>query len=238
MNRIFIPHIVSAGCLLLAASISISAAPVTMTDSHFTISVSRGRWEPGGLNLETRSTESVVPINDSFMSQETLLIAHAEADLLRISTFAAADYPNYDTASASAKSEITFSPAANTLMPIGIEAIGWDHWYFSIGNVSLVDVTTGTTLWDFAWDGLSGTMPWLDQGGVEPKATASLALNTELFESHDYRLTMFTSVNSQEPSLPQILIQVTGIQVVPEPTVFALVVLAGIGLVATRGQRQ
>lgn len=209
------------------------AAQVSLKDAHHTISVAREVWDLNGLNLESRTTESVLPINDSLLSGAAWINAQAEANLLRISAFAAADYPNHDSSSASARSEFSFSPEMDTVAPITIDVTGWDHWYFSLGYVTLFDITSGATLWDYNWDGPSGTLPWVDHAGEEPRGTANLTLGTELLEAHDYRLTMFTSVGSQEPSSPHILVQVSGL-IVPEPSAFALIALAGTGLVFAR----
>ena len=200
--------------------------------------VSRGLWGINGLDLESRTTESSAPISDSLVSEAAWFNARADADLLRISSYAASDYPLHESATASAKSELSFSPEDSALVPISIKVTGWGHWYFSLGSVALYDLTTGTTLWNIDWNGESGTMPWSVQGDEEPRGTAALTINTELLESHDYQLTLFSWVNSQEPSSPHILMQVSGIEVVPEPSVIALMSLSGIGLIAAHSRRQ
>ena len=233
MNRFkcYLPIVFS-----LAFTVSVSASPVgvTLRDAQYTTFVSRGVWGIEGLNLESRTNESGMPIADSLVSETAWLNSRAEASLFRISSYAASDYPLHDLATASADAKLTFSPIASAVVPLSIEVTGWGHWYFSIGSVALYDVTAGTTLWNYEWNGQSGTMPWLEQGSEEPRGSAVLTIDTELLESHDYRLTLFSWVNSQEPSAPHIQMQVKGIEVVPEPSAIAFLSLAGLALVVFR----
>ncbi len=238
MNRIFSPHLLGACSVLLAASLSAWSAPVRLNGSFFTTIVSRGVWGTNGLNLESRTNESSAPIVDSLVSQAAWLNSQAETDFLRISAYAASDYPLHDTAAASAKAVVNFSPTSTDVVPIFIDVTGRGHWYYSLGSISLFDVTAGAMMWNFDWDGPSGTLPWVDHGNEEPRGTASLTMNTALQAAHDYRLTLFSWVSSQEPSSPHIQMQVGGIRVVPEPSPLTLLSLAGLALVAARFRRQ
>lgn len=234
LNRNFVSRWAGAGLLMLVTCVAAPAASVRLNDAHYTTSVSRGGWGINGLDLESRTTDATSPIADSLISEAAWLNSRAEAGPLRISSFAASDYPLHDTATASAKSELSFSPEVDSLVPIAIDVKGWGHWYFSLGHATLHDVSAGTTLWNFDWDGQSGTLPWHDHGNDEPRGTASLVVDTQLFAAHEYKLTLFSWVSSQEPSSPHIVMEVTGLEVVPEPGVFALTAMAAIGVVAAR----
>ena len=238
MNRIFSPHLAGVCSVWLVASLSAWATPITINSSYFTTIVSRGVWGINGLDLESRTNESSSPIVDSLVSQADWLNSRAETDFLRISSYAASDYPIHDTASASAKAVVNFSPSSTDVVPIFVDLVGRGHWYFSMGSISLYDVTAGAMLWNFDWNGASGTMPWVDHGSVEPRGTASVTTNTALMQAHDYRLTLYSWVNSQEPSSPHIQMQVGGLRVVPEPSAIALVSLAGFGLMVARSRRK
>ena len=238
MNRIFSPHLAGALSLLLAAGVSAWSAPVRLNGSHFTTVVSRGVWGINGLELESRTNESSSPIADSLVSEAAWLNSRAEAGFLRTSSFAASDYPFHDSAAASSTAVLNFSTEATILMRLSIEVTGWGHWYFSLGSITLNDVTSGTTLWNLDWNGFSGTLPWVDDGGAEPRGTAAMTMNTEFLAGHDYQLTLYSWVSSQEPSSPRIDIEVGGIQVVPEPNVIAMVSLAGFGLMLARSRRR
>ena len=238
MNRIFSPHFAGTCAVLLAACTSAWSTPVRLNGSYFTTIVSRGVWGINGFDLESRTNESSLPIVDSLVSEAAWINSRSETDFLTISSYAASDYPFHDTATASAKAVVNFSPSSTDVVPIFIDVIGRGHWYFSLGSISLYDVTAGTMLWNFDWNGTSGTLPWVDHGNVEPRGTAAVTMHTALQDAHDYRLTLYSWVNSQEPSSPHIQIQVRGIQVIPEPSAIALVSLAGLGLMVARSRRQ
>jgi hypothetical protein len=237
MNRVFVQSLVCVGGFFLAARCCVGAAQVVVQETHYNTYVSRGVWVAQDLVLESRTLESSDSLSDSLGFEPGWVNARAEAGWLRLSAFAAADYPLHDTSSASAGSAFTFSPQADTVAPIGIEITGWDHYFFSSGSVSLVDLTANSVLWDFDWDGSSGTVPWLDHGADEPRGTASLILNTTLFELHDYRFSMFAGVGSQEPSSPRIEVVVSGLEV-PEPSTFALASLGATALLMRRSRQR
>ena len=236
MNRIFSPQFAGVCSVLLATSFfSAWSAPIRLNGSYFTTVVSR---RVNGLGVESRTNESSSPIVDSLVSQGDWLNSRSETDFLSISSYAASDYPLHDRATASAKAVVNFSPSSTDVVPIFIDVIGRGHWYFSLGSISLYDVTAGAMLWNFDWNGTSGTLPWVDHGSVEPRGTASLTMDTALLQTHDYRLTLYSWVNSQEPSSPHIQMQVGGLRVVPEPSVIALMSLTGIALIVARSRRK
>lgn len=235
--RVCIPGLGWCLGILLAACPRAEAVPVFVKEAHHTTQVSRGKWLDQQLVLESRSLDSSSSLSDSLGFEPDWVNARAESALLRLSVFAAADFPLHDTSGATAGAEFAFSPGTDAVTPISIDFTGRGHYFLSYGHVSLVDVTTDSVLWDFDWDGFSGTVPWLDHTGEEPRGTAFLALNTPLLGSHDYRFSMFVGVGSQGPNLPHVEIQVSGFQVVPEPTACSLMALGAAAWLLERRRR-
>lgn len=234
MKLISIPRLALGVVIASLTSVPAAPLPVTVTYELHTVFVSRGSFGPGGLDLESRTTELPVPVSDSLISAGSWVNAEAESSWLRISAFAAIDFPNYDTASASARTELHFIPDSAGSAPITLDFTGGDHWYFSNGSVSLYDLTDSTSLWSYDWSGFTGTVPWV-YSDVN-SANAMLSLPTGLMDTHEYRFIMFTEVFSQEPSEPEIVIELSGIQV-PEPSSSVLLALAAIGWAIRRSRR-
>jgi len=231
MNRIYNQWLGRICVLLSATSLSATAASVTVLDSWHVTYVARGFWRTQELILEWRELESAVAHSDALGVEP--VNARAEADLLRISAFAAADYPLHDNATATAETEFTFAPVTDSLTPININFTGWDRYSSSYGYVRLLDLTANSMLWDYYWDGFSGTVPWEDRPGETPRGVASLTLDTMLFETRTYRLSMFVGVGSQDPSSSRVQISVSGLDV-PEPTFSSFLALGAIALIVRR----
>jgi len=231
MKLISIPRLALGVLIAFLTNVPAAPLPVTVTHELHTVSVARGSSGPGGLDVESRTNELSVPVSDSLISGGSWVNAAAESILLRISAFAAIDFPNYDSASASARTEFHFIPDSNGSAPITLDFSGGDHWYISNGSVSLFDLTDSSSLWSYDWSGFAGTVPWV-YSDVN-SATAMLSLPTGLIDSHEYRFIMFTQVFSQEPSEPEIVIELSGLQV-PEPSSSCLLGLAAIGFAIRR----
>ena len=56
----------------------------------------------------------------------------------------------------------SFHPTQTGTADIGLEASAFDQWRYTNGGASLLDLTTGTQLWDYAWAYRNGpsSMPW------------------------------------------------------------------------------
>jgi len=233
MNRIYNQWIGRICVLLSATCLSATATSVTVLDARHITYVARGYWVTQELILEERKLEAPVAHSDSLGVEPGWVNARAETDLLSISAFAAADYPLHDNSTASAETEFTFSPETDSLTPININFTGWDRYSSSYGYVRLLDVTANSMLWDYYWDGFSGTVPWEDHPGETPRGVASLTLNTMLFDTHNYRFSMFVAVGSQDPSSSRVQIRASGLEV-PEPAVFSFLALGAAALIARR----
>ncbi|HVM61742.1 MAG TPA: PEP-CTERM sorting domain-containing protein [Verrucomicrobiae bacterium] len=122
----------------------------------------------------------------------------------------------FGSALATATFQLWFSPLVDQTQTIGIQ-IGNDMNYTG-GQCSLFDVTTSSYLWDYGWNfgGPVGGGTGIQWGGD------SLNVDTSLRASDEYELTMFTSSSAaSDAESPNI--QLTGLEVIPEPATWALV---------------
>ena len=174
----------------------------------------------------SRMTVSPVPIGDeTYAPVSGQLSAHAGTELFGVSAYSsmaglehAVDVAaGAHNATAGAESEIWFSPLASGTANIQLDFAAAYEWEYSSGSVSLIDLTSGQTLWNYGWYLLSGTVPWSGLYGGSGAATLTLA--TDLNATDNYALDMYTQTFSdQDNELASI--QLSGLEAVLEPPTF------------------
>jgi hypothetical protein len=199
----------------------------------------------------SRTQISSTPVSDSLNNPLTgSLAVEAHAELFGVHAFAPSPggADSYvQTHSATATNEIWFSPlnSGSTSLTALFSAAG--HWYdCSQGGLSLLDLTTGTELWNYQWTSLSG-----DVAGVPvvdlmyyPTIATNMLLSADFIAGDIYKLTLHTRVNAgNSPRSPTITLQLTGldpISIVPEPSALAMGGLGILGgwVVRRRGLRK
>ncbi len=228
--------------LLSAASIPASAIQIELKSTQYSTYVARG--ELSGLPFETRTNFSSSPISDLFTCSDVFrpVESQADANLFRIFTLADATqhqiFRGY--AKAIVSTEFTFSPTADASTLLDLDFFTTGQYVWGGNEVSLFDITTGTSLWSYYYHGLGGgTIPWAYDESRRGMA-ASLSLPTELFSSHDYRFRMASWGSSNNPDSDVRTTQVFGLEstsVVPEPSALALTSLATAALLNSRRKR-
>ena len=239
----FRPIVWVALCLTLAFAQTGYPVPINILNNQYTTEVDLEEYYNSigaGLTI-SRTNSSPVPISDSLYNPVTgQLSAQANAGLFGISanTDAGAAYdPNAVNSHASATSELWFSPLTSQTTTINIQFSGWWQWYYSWGTVSLLDVTSGNEQWDYGWNGFNGTVPWVDTGGSDLRETATLQIDTAFNASDTYYLYMNAQTDSNPADAEQILIQLTGLEPIPEPSTFTLLGLGSLALAMMRRHR-
>lgn len=238
MNRICVPNIVLLGALL---ALPAAAVQIEIQSSQHTTFITHGTF--GGPPFETRTNFSSGPLDDFFTGADpSRTIAQASSSLFQILTLADVQSEiSQSHAEARTGTEFNFSPLADTVASIQLEFLVTGQLAWGGNAVSLFDLTTGTALWTYFSEGTgSGNIPWLFDPSSGAGLTASLTLPTELLSSHDYRFRMSSWGSSSVPDSDTRLTQVSGfesVQLVPEPSAFALTALAGIMLANVRRKR-
>lgn len=75
--------------------------------------------------------------------------------------------------------------------------------------------------------------PWVG----DPRATAALTLDTDFIAGGTYKLSMYTRTSSEPPDTERILIQLSGLEPIPEPSTFILLGLGSLALAVVRRRR-
>jgi hypothetical protein len=201
---------------------------------------------------------SPVPISDSLVIIATnpftgvagnVTVANANAGLLEVSgnTSAFGDYTSVGYSTAYAESDLWFSPVASQTASINIQYYAEGHngsGYYTSGNFSLVDVTSGNELWNYGWDnaplaGVYGAPSGINIGTLiqfTDGASGNLTVDTDLNASDTYELIMRTGSDAADDS-EQESIQLTGLEPVPEPSTFALICMGSLALALVRRHR-
>lgn len=124
----------------------------------------------------------------------------------------------------SASSSLCFSPVVDKTQTLGIQFN--DYWRpYTGGAAKLTDMTSDLELWNYAWSPIhNGNVPWTSTGFSSWSAV--LNLETDFLASHQYELTMSTYGNSAD-DYESCGIQLTGLQVVPEPSSLCLLLMLG-----------
>jgi hypothetical protein len=124
-------------------------------------------------------------------------------------------------ANAAATSQLWFSPLQDQTLALNIEISAFGHGgprYYTGGQISLLDLTSNVELWDYNWswtNNLNGNIPW---DPVPHNGTANFAtVESDFSAAHQYQLTMLVYSNAGDDT-EQAHIQLTGLEVVPEPS--------------------
>ena len=174
----------------------------------------------------SRMTVSPVPTSDEMYAPVSgVLSAQAGTETFGVSAYSsmaglehAVDVAaGAHNATAGAESEIWFSPTTSGTANIELDFAAAYEWAYSAGAVSLIDLTSSQTLWNYGWPSATGTVPWNGYPG-EP-VSATLSLETDFNATDSYALDMYTQTFSdQDHELTSI--QLSGLEVVSEPATF------------------
>jgi hypothetical protein len=209
---------------------------IALSGAQFTVHV-----EAQGYPLDTyprvsRTTVSSAPVSDRIdvLRSDYGIMNHAIASA---GLFEVSDQTGWGMANASATSRLWFSPLADTTQTLGVDiSISSGHGPFTAGSLSLLDLTANSELWNYNWSYCSpGNIPW-----SQPVSwwTGSLSFNlqTGFLASHQYELTMQASSSAGDDS-QQVSIQLTGLEVVPEPSAACLLAVFGAAFWMARRRR-
>jgi hypothetical protein len=225
-------------CLLWLVTPGIGQAQplgIFASNAQYTVYV-EARSYPDYTNDVTRTTVLASPISDEleFPFDPDNYPGVTNYAIASAGLFTVSDHTGHGFANASATSQLWFSPFADQTQTIGISiyAFGANGGHmFSMGNVTLFDLSSDTEVWNYGWDYINpaaDNIPWDDQG-----ITADLALDTSFFASHQYELSLMTYSNAADDT-EDVSIQLTGLQVVPEPSGIRLFLMSLLGLPMVR----
>jgi hypothetical protein len=144
-----------------------------------------------------------------------------------------------DNATARAESRIEFSPLTSGLANLTLTLNGAQEWFYSAGGLSLLDLTTDQTLWDYEWN-FSSFIPgaartFNPDGSVEFAA----ALDALFDSNHLYALTLHEQ-SWADSDRQQVSVQLGGLgvaSVIPEPSALALTSISAAVLLGGRRPR-
>ena len=195
----------------------------------------------------SRTTTSLFPISDE-IDQPLLAGFGAPGTNLAIASaglFEVSDQTGYGMANAEAVSQIWFSPLVGRTQTLNIQiyAEGDGNISWTAGQISLLDLTANSELWNYSWNGIGSppvpvgvppgnNVPWNLQYPTE----ANFNSDTDFLASDQYELTMIACFNAAN-DFPTAQIQLTGLQVVPEPSTVLLLALCGNTLVVLRQRK-
>lgn len=232
------------------ASLFVGIQPLTagtliqLQSVNHSIFVQRGELGSGA-PFESRTNFTAHPVADFLVHPADPLWeeCRASANIFQIATRADARMGEIfrGHSEAFAQTQFTFVPEADTFAPITLNFSLAGQFAYGGNEISLTDLTTGTTLWSYYDHGFSGgNIPW-NFFGNEPggPVTASLNPQTALFSAHEYQFTMSSWGNSNTPDVDERHVEICGLDLpevmpVPEPTVAAVTVLAAAGMFLRR----
>jgi hypothetical protein len=229
--------------LLFVGSVYAQPLDVAVSSAQYTTYVEAEGWPPDTYPPISRTTVSSFPISDeldfptAYSGPPSFVTNHAIACA---GLFLVSDQTGWGMANASATSQLWFSPLADQTQSIGIQILAFGDrgpLAFTGGQISLLDLTTNSELWNYSWNenGLvgpltgAGNVPW---DPADP-STADFTINTDFLASHQYELTIMTDSNAGDDD-QSVQIQLTGSEVVPEPSSVCLLLMALLGLPAAR----
>jgi hypothetical protein len=213
-----------------AQSLSVSAS-----SAQYTTYVNASGIDPYNGNIfpeVSRTNVSATPISDEFAFPNGYIFNGVPATNYAIANaglFQVSDVTGWGGAAAEAVSELLFSPVADQIQMLGIEMAltgSPDNFESSAGQVVLMDLTANSQLWNYSfvnyWPGYpvqiptGDNVPWSGGGPV-----ANFTFDTSFLESHQYELMMIAASQAGGDD-EYVQIQLTGLQVVPEPAVLPL----------------
>jgi hypothetical protein len=163
-----------------------------------------------------------VPFEQSFPNFTNHAIASA-------GLFEVLDHTGWGVANAGATNQLWFSPLVDQTQEIGIQITNSTVGPNTAGSISLLDLTSNSELWNYSWTlgPTTNNIPWA--GGAKPYGVgANFNVDTVFLASHQYELTMSTFSNAGDDS-EDVDIQLTGLQVVPEPSSACFLLFALLG---------
>lgn len=223
--------------------LSAGLSGVTQADAQFGVNLLEAQyttyvWMEGtnGGTGASHTTTSPVPIGDQMYGPVSgLLCAQADAGMYQVSAFTGPGYldgrAGANQAEARAETRILFSPLASGTANVEFDFFGRYSWFFSDGAASLVDVTANQTLWDSPWT--FGGPLWQNNDPSNGTASGIISFPTEFAAGHTYALDMYVRTIAAN-DVEQVSVQLSGIQVIPEPAAFAVVGLGLAGFLAVR----
>ena len=241
------PHKTMVRCVACFSSLlfvgSIYAQPlnVVVSGAQYTTYVEASGYPYTTYPSISRTTTSSSPISDEidlpydkFPPNTTGNINHA---ITVASLFEVSAQTGWGMANASATSQLWFSPLVDQTQTVGIIIHNNTFGPWTEGSISLLDLTSNSELWNYGWsfgfNQRSGNVPW-DPGSEY--TVANFNLDTDFLASHQYELTMETGSQAGD-DMESAQIQLTGLQVVPEPSTTLLLAACGAALVISRRRR-
>ncbi|MGC3961698.1 MAG: hypothetical protein QM813_28365 [Verrucomicrobiota bacterium] len=254
------PSISTILLLLVLASFTgrVSAGlPIEILGVQYSTEVRISRWITPFTHPNWTATNYTEVQNSSFAVGNSLsnpwtglLAAEASAGLFGIHAYTPSSMgrdPYIASATANAVSEVWFSSQASGTATLTLEFSARSTWWnSSSGVLSLMNVSTGDEVWNYGWNGSSGTVGGVPVSQFLPTNNGSYPYPATLYLDGDfnsgdiYKLTMNTRTGAGfDPQSPSIDLQITDgfdfISSIPEPTTASMI---GLGLLAWRSQRR
>jgi hypothetical protein len=207
---------------LFTSQVRAQSLSVSAYSAQYTTYVEASGYDAttGPIPAVSRNNVSAAPISDELSFPvswvPTTNYAIANAGLLSSYTHA-----GWGIANASATSQLWFSPLSDQTQTIGIHISCSGLSVGDGGSVSLLDLTSNTEFWNYNW-GIDfqppANFPW---DSSEAYGTANFDVETDFLASDQYEVTITTISNAGDDNASA-QIQLTGLQVVPEPAVLPL----------------
>ena len=215
----------------MATPLSIQILDAQYSTSAFAEVVSNGLMTPF-----SRTTVSASPFSDDLKITGLPYgggESRAQAGFLSVEAYSAVFGGHGNSA---ATNQLSFAPANDQTLTLSLLFSSSSRYYYCSGSVDLFDLTANTEVWNYGWSGFEGTVPWgVASGGAGP-SSAELDPITTFLSSHTYQLTMITGAGSASDT-DEAMIQLQGLQAVPEPGLTSLVVV-GLGGVFAFGRKR
>ncbi len=227
-----------------------------MINSTYTTSVSW--WGYGSFfgNPDVSGSSSAVsasPTSIDYINQGPSIITgpnyttvwgKADAGLFQSYAFSNTSQGQYNNSfcDVSAISDISFAPLLSQTATINLQFTGYANWDQSDCLVSLKDVTSGETLWQYGWTaftGAPGTPQFINLPQTDMDNSLTLAVPTPFVRGDIYEVVMDTDAESNNDN-GGAQVQLFGdisLSFVPEPSTFALLGLAAMLLLFRRVPR-